>query len=106
MFPPIVRWFQADRNSPTRLPVNLFQFRNDIELLDLGVVTNLKHIGLAADLAILHVALRAPGGFVNGRFVPLAATGALKTCFHQDDCRTRLYNVDSSSPGVLDAFTS
>ena len=42
----------------------------------------MKKIGLATDLAVFHIDLSAPGGFVNGRMVPLAAAAALEYRFH------------------------
>jgi hypothetical protein len=47
----------------------------------LGVVLNTEHIRLATHLAILHVRLRAPGGLVHHRQIPLTAAGTLKSRF-------------------------
>jgi len=60
----------------------LFQLRANHKILLGSVVLNTENIWLAANLAIFHVRLRAPGGLVDRRHVPLTTTGALKACFH------------------------
>ncbi len=60
----------------------LFQLRGNNKPLLLRIVAKVKKIGLATDLAVFHIGLSAPGGFVNGRMVPLAAAAALEYRFH------------------------
>jgi len=56
----------------------------DPELLFFRIVFELKHIGLAADLAVLYIALAKASGFVYRGNVPLAATCTLEAGFHQE----------------------
>jgi hypothetical protein len=44
----------------------------------------LKHVGLAADLAVFDVTLAASGGFVHCGDIPFTAARALKTRFHYE----------------------
>jgi hypothetical protein len=74
---------KQDNRESTSQRMPLLQFRHDIELFDLRVVTNLKHVGLATNLAVLDVALGTPGRFVHGSVVPLTTTCALKACLHR-----------------------
>ena len=62
----------------------LVELGGDPELLFFGIVFQKEEIRLAAILAIFHVALTAPGGFVDGGDVPLAAAGALEAGFHEE----------------------
>jgi hypothetical protein len=48
------------------------------------IVLNVQQVRLATDLAVLDIRLPTPGKFVDCGFVPLSATGALKTCVHQE----------------------
>jgi len=41
-----------------------------------------QDIRFATNLTIFHVGLRAPGGFIDGRLVPLSASGALESGLH------------------------
>lgn len=60
----------------------LLQFGTDHKLAVASIPSNQKNIGLAADLAVFHVALAGTGGFVDGRVVPLTAACALETGKH------------------------
>jgi hypothetical protein len=62
-----------------------FQLGADEELLRRDIILNLQNVGLAADLAIFHVALPAPGTRVHGGGVPLAAACALKASVHFEE---------------------
>jgi hypothetical protein len=59
-----------------------FQFRANQELAQLGVPPNLQHIWTATNLAIFYIGLLASGRFIDGRFVPLTAGGALEPGDH------------------------
>jgi len=43
-----------------------------------------QQVRLAADLAILHVGLANSRSFIHAGFIPLSATGTLKTCTHRE----------------------
>lgn len=62
----------------------LLELGGDPELLFFGIVFELKQVRLAANLAVLDVALTTPGGFVDVGHVPLAAAGALEAGFHEE----------------------
>jgi len=64
----------------------LLELGGDPELLFFGIVFELKQVRLAANLAVLDVALTTSGGFVDVGHVPLAAAGALEAGFHEGDC--------------------
>ena len=64
---------------PAEIAGNLLQRRRYEKFLRRRIVLDSKHIGLAADLAVLDVALPAPRGFVHDRCIPLAAARTLKT---------------------------
>jgi hypothetical protein len=59
------------------------QCSRDEEFLRRCIALNAEHIGLAADLAVFDVALLASRGFIHRGYIPLAATGTLKTRFHK-----------------------
>jgi hypothetical protein len=46
------------------------------------VVIDAEHVCFAADLAVFHVPLPAPGTGIDGGTVPLSAASALKTRIH------------------------
>jgi hypothetical protein len=64
----------------------LFQLRGNNKLLLLRIVAKVKNIGLATNLAIFHIGLGTPGGFVYGSVVPLTAAGTLECRFHERNC--------------------
>jgi hypothetical protein len=60
----------------------LFQLCLNHKVPGMGIIPCVQNIGATAHLAVLNVGLRTPGGLVHGRFVPLAASGALKSSRH------------------------
>jgi hypothetical protein len=91
-------------NSLVRAP--LLQFCRYDKLGRPRIVLNLQQVGLAADLAIFHVGLATSRSFIHAGFIPLSATGTLKTCTHRESeittfeassahtaSQSKLYNV-------------
>jgi hypothetical protein len=58
-------------------------FRPNHELLLPGVKVDGEDIGLAADLAVLHILLKRTGRLVNLGRVSLSAVAALEIAFHR-----------------------
>ena len=56
----------------------LLELGGNPELIFFRIVFEKEQVWLAADLAVFHVALTTPGGFVDGGDVPLAAACALE----------------------------
>ncbi len=59
-----------------------FQFCADHKLPAFAIIFRAQYVRLAADLAVLDVALPGTGGFVHGRLIPLSASRALETGQH------------------------
>src|SRR5690242_2902483 len=59
-----------------------FQFCRNKEFLRRVVILHAQHIRLAANLAVFHVTLPPPCGFVDRSSVPLSARGTLKAGVH------------------------
>src|SRR5690242_10287459 len=60
-----------------------FEFGRDEVLAGRVVVFDPQHVGFAADLAVLYVAMTTSGGRVDHRDIPLPARGALEAGFHE-----------------------
>jgi hypothetical protein len=65
------------------LKADLLQFRGNHELRQFRIIVDVKQVGLAANLAIFHVALFPSGGFVHRGLIPLTAGCALETGVHK-----------------------
>src|SRR5207302_11384501 len=61
---------------------NLFQFCRDYEILRVGIIGNVQHIGLAADLAVFNIHLMETGGSIECSHIPVPACGALEARVH------------------------
>jgi hypothetical protein len=64
--------FERDRSA------SAFELGAYTVFVRLPVPLNTEHVGLAAHLAILDVALPASCGLINHRFIPLSTSRALK----------------------------
>jgi hypothetical protein len=77
-----------------------FQFSGDKKLLRGVVVFDAKDIGLAANLAILDVALAASSGLIHGGGVPFSARCALEAGFHGESIPQRFTLAADLGPPI------
>src|SRR6185437_11339140 len=82
-----------------------FQLRADHIFPRARVPPDMQHIRLAADLAIFHITLFAPGRRVNRGLIPLSTPGTLESTDHANIYRTRSYRWDGVAPGSSRFFS-
>ena len=82
-----------------------FQLRTDHIFPRARVPPDMQHIRLAADLAIFHITLFAPGRRVNRGLIPLSTPGTLESTDHANIYRTRSYRWNGVAPGSSRFFS-
>jgi hypothetical protein len=78
-------------------PAFLFQLSRDEEFLTRRVVLHAQDVGLAADLAVFHVTLAPPGGFIDRGRIPFSAGRALEAGFHDAESIAQHLNLRRDS---------